>query len=184
MKPLDVKNWLEWKHQFQILLASQDYLEEATKLTLFLDNLGPDGRTLAFKLFPQLANFGSTSTDSVTFAEVWWQFNEYFWLKKRHQSDLEKNFFEDKKKLQLILDQDLEEVSFPLIDIETHFLQYNNFTGSTSHTSQTHSNSLHVRVGVRVQKDSSTGTCCAQLFAIIRCANRALLPEEPPNRKG
>lgn len=113
MQPFTLDNCLGWKHQFQVFLATDNSrLGERKKLRLFLDCLGAEGLAIACKLFPELRNYKTrTAKKTVTFAQVWWQFNEHCWLKYNPQSDPSKDLLQDRAKLLQICEQEMDQVS-------------------------------------------------------------------------
>lgn len=120
MQPLDVHNWLAWKQQFQVFLASKDHLEDYQKVEIFLDSLGADGLAIAFKLYPELVHYKSAS---VTFDRVWWQFNDHCLSMKSQQTDPAKDLLKDRENLQLICDQEKDEVRFIFVYVYFVWLQ-------------------------------------------------------------
>lgn len=114
MQPWNAHNWVQWKHQFQIWLATIGQLADPQKIILFLDCLGPDGLAIVCKLFPQLVNFKFIADSSITFAQVWWQFNEYCWARYSTQTETSKDTDADRMRLQQICDEAKEKVSFIL----------------------------------------------------------------------
>lgn len=94
-----------------MLLATHDHLEDSQKVILFLHNLGTDGFAIASKLFPKLVNYNVTPDPSVTFAQVWWQFNEHCWTRSRPKPDPSKDLAEDRMRLLEICDEEGENVS-------------------------------------------------------------------------
>lgn len=131
MQPFTVDNWLEWKHQFQVFLATRNNrLGESRKLTLFLDCLGAEGLAVVYKLFPKLRSNKRKAKKTVSFAQVWWQFNEHCWLKYNPERDPFKDSLEeDRAKLQQICEEEVDEVR-RIIDyyIETIFPQLELFS--------------------------------------------------------
>lgn len=110
MQPWNKNNWLEWKHQFQVWLAILGELEDEQKTMLFLDCLGQEGRSIALKLFPQLGNFHLTADASVTFDQVWWQFNEHCWTRYDTPTETSKDTDSDRMRLQEICNEAMDKV--------------------------------------------------------------------------
>lgn len=115
----NLHNWPEWKHQFQLFLATLDHLEDSQKLTLLCYSLGPDGLAIACKLFPELANRNPTASKSVAFATVWWQFNEHCWARYSPQIDPLKDLQVERNQLKQICDEAMGKVSLIILRLET-----------------------------------------------------------------
>lgn len=106
-------NWPQWKHQFQIYVATLGNPDYVQKLIHFLEWLSPEGLAIAYKLFPQLVDYNLTADESIRFDEVWWQFNEHCWARYQYDPPGPWNdLLEDRMRLVEICEEAVQWVRF------------------------------------------------------------------------
>lgn len=109
-----IEDWAKWRREFKIHLATtSDILDNEASLHLLLDTLGEEGCALVKSLFPQLKEESQGQTlDQLTFAEVWWRFNQHCLVKQDPlvEPNLKDNLLKERNELRRISSLEIEKV--------------------------------------------------------------------------